>query len=176
MKNSVLKVIMVVILHTLTAQSAEKQQQFNPISPSFYPQNTVINLIYQLTVEAHEAILGSWKTISYVHCNTDLWAIKKGESVQTPCGYNLETWDCCDKDDLKIFHSDKIFEYNLGQIFTEDNNEPLFGQYQISCDRKELSILSFANGFEEKIEVLELTPQTLVLKYTNGDIETLQKM
>ena len=126
-----------------------------------------------ITVTGQNSIVGTWKTISYITCGVDEWAILPGQIIQTSCGYGLGAPEACIKDDLKVFNNNFTFQYNEGLISCNPPQNVISGNYTLNSNNTILTITG--NGNSQSIEILQLDANILKFKYSNGEIETHQR-
>lgn len=116
------------------------------------------------------SIIGVWKTVSYVFCGVDLWAVPEG-IVQTNCG-NISGYRLCGRDNLTIYKSDSSYELNEGAISCNPPYVSEFGTYSVDAAKNIFhSATNVRSAFSGKI--LRLDKDTLNIQYGGGTLETL---
>uniref|UniRef100_UPI00321A69EC hypothetical protein n=1 Tax=Chryseobacterium sp. TaxID=1871047 RepID=UPI00321A69EC len=118
-------------------------------------------------------IIGTWKTVSYIHCGIDEWLIPPGQVVQNNCGENIGSPVLCSMDDLMTFKDDFTAESSEGNTSCSPPNPPEYFTYSLNSNHTIITINY--NGSTENANILQLDSNFLKLQYNNGDIETRKR-
>ena len=165
-------IIAEIMFLTMPSKADELKQSSTlvyPSSPSFGPLPSLTGTP-AFPGGYSSLITGSWKIVSYVVCETDLYKIPAGEKFVSPCG-ELFGKVTCERDNIWKFNADRSTSMSEGALVCAfpDN---LAGNY--SLDGNKLTWFWNSRG-TSSAEIILLNSTTMVLK-SAGVVTTLQRI